>query len=37
LFKIIKWTGAKEIIVPKVGVADGIVQQLYLDYQKKSN
>ena len=37
LFKIVKWTNAKEIIVPKVGVADGIIKQLYLDYQKKSN
>ncbi len=37
LFKIVKWANAKEIIVPKVGVADGIIKQLYLDYQKKSN
>lgn len=37
LFKIVKWTNAKEIIIPKVGVADGIIKQLYLDYQKKSN
>ncbi len=37
LFKIIKWSGAKEIIVPKVGVADGIVKQLYLDYKEKTD
>ena len=36
LFKIIKWSGSKEIIVPKVGVADGIVKQLYFDYLKKT-
>ena len=33
LFKIIKWSGTKEIIVPKVGIADGIVKQLYYDNQ----
>lgn len=37
LFKIIKWSGAREIIVPKVGVADGIVKQLYLDYLVKTD
>jgi len=37
LFKIVKWTSAKEIIVPKVGVADGIIKQLYLNYQENSN
>lgn len=36
LFKITKWSGADEIIVPKVGVADGIVRQLYFDYHKKN-
>lgn len=36
LFKITKWSGANEIIVPKVGVADGIVKQLYFDYLKKT-
>lgn len=39
LFKIVKWSGAKEIIVPKVGIADGIIRQLYDDYktEKKLN
>ncbi|MFO7827307.1 MAG: Ppx/GppA family phosphatase [Bacteroidales bacterium] len=32
LFKIVKWSGAKEIIVPKVGIADGMIKQLYDDY-----
>lgn len=36
LFKITKWSGAKEIIVPKVGIADGIIKQLYSDYLKKA-
>jgi exopolyphosphatase/guanosine-5'-triphosphate,3'-diphosphate pyrophosphatase len=36
LFKITKWSGANEIIVPKVGVADGIVRQLYVDYLKNN-
>lgn len=31
LFKIIKWSGTKEIIVPKVGIADGIVKLLYYE------
>jgi len=35
LFKIVKWAGAKEIIVPKVGIADGIIRQLYDEYQNK--
>ncbi|MFC2104583.1 exopolyphosphatase [Bacteroidota bacterium] len=35
LFKIIKWTSTKEIIIPKVGVADGIIKQLYKDYQNR--
>lgn len=35
LFKIIKWSGTKEIIVPKVGIADGIVKQLYSEYRLK--
>ena len=34
LFKIIKWSGAKEIIVPKMGIADGIVKQIYFDYRQ---
>jgi len=34
LFKIIKWSGTKEIIVPKMGIADGIVKQIYFDYHR---
>ncbi len=37
LFKIVKWSGAKEIIVPKVGIADGIIRQLYDEYRKENN
>ncbi len=29
-----KWSGAKKIIVPQSGLADGIVSQLYNDYKK---
>lgn len=32
--KIMKWTGAKRIIVPTIGVSDGIIHQLYNDYKK---
>ncbi len=32
--KIMKWTGAKRIIVPTIGVSDGIVHQLYEQYKK---
>ncbi|MEE4197022.1 MAG: Ppx/GppA family phosphatase [Bacteroidales bacterium] len=37
LFKIVKWSGAREIIVPKVGIADGMIRQIYDDYQKGKN
>ena len=37
LFKIAKWTRAEQVIVPKVGIADGIIKQLYVKYQKLSN
>lgn len=33
--KIMKWSGAKQIIVPTIGVSDGIVHQLYKEYKKK--
>lgn len=32
--KIMKWTGAKRIIVPTIGVSDGIIHQLYSEYKK---
>ncbi len=31
--KIMKWTGAKRILVPKIGVSDGIVHHLYNSYR----
>jgi exopolyphosphatase/guanosine-5'-triphosphate,3'-diphosphate pyrophosphatase len=37
LFKIVKWSGANEIIVPKVGIADGIIRELYDDYLNEKN
>jgi exopolyphosphatase / guanosine-5'-triphosphate,3'-diphosphate pyrophosphatase len=30
--KLMKWTKAKRILIPKIGVSDGIVHQLYNDY-----
>lgn len=33
--KIMKWSGAKQVIVPTIGVSDGIVRQLYKEYSKK--
>ncbi|MGM0498010.1 MAG: hypothetical protein ACQESJ_08845 [Bacteroidota bacterium] len=32
--KIMKWSNAKKILVPKFGVADGLVRQLYYNYKK---
>ena len=32
--KCMKWSGAKKIIVPQSGLADGIVSQLYDDYMR---
>lgn len=29
-------SGCKEVIVPKVGLADGIIQQLYAEYKRKT-
>lgn len=36
--KVMKWSGAKEVIVPTIGVSDGIVRMLYKEYRgmKKS-
>jgi exopolyphosphatase/guanosine-5'-triphosphate,3'-diphosphate pyrophosphatase len=33
--KIMRWTNAREIIVPTIGVSDGIVRQLYREYSKQ--
>jgi exopolyphosphatase/guanosine-5'-triphosphate,3'-diphosphate pyrophosphatase len=33
--KVMKWSGAKQIIVPTIGVSDGIVHNLYSDYKSK--
>ncbi len=35
--KVIKWAKAEEIYVPMVGLADGIVKQLYKDYIQEQN
>lgn len=32
--KVMKWSGAKRILIPTIGVSDGIVHQLYQQYQK---
>lgn len=34
--KIMKWSDAKHILVPKFGVADGLVRQLYKDFSEKN-
>lgn len=33
--KIMRWVGAKQIIVPTIGISDGIVHVLYLEYLKQ--
>jgi exopolyphosphatase / guanosine-5'-triphosphate,3'-diphosphate pyrophosphatase len=33
---IMKWTRAARILIPKIGVADGIIHQLYNDYRRKT-
>jgi exopolyphosphatase/guanosine-5'-triphosphate,3'-diphosphate pyrophosphatase len=35
--KIMKWTDAKRIIIPTIGISDGIVHQLYNDYKKRKS
>lgn len=35
--KIMKWSNAKKILVPKFGVADGLVRQLYYNYKNHKN
>lgn len=37
LFNIISWSNAKEIIVPKIGIADGIIKLIYKEYQAEKN
>jgi len=32
--QIMRWTGAQEIYVPKIGVADGLIRELYTRLQK---
>jgi exopolyphosphatase / guanosine-5'-triphosphate,3'-diphosphate pyrophosphatase len=34
--KIMKWSGAKQVIVPTIGISDGIIRQLYKNYNKKN-
>ena len=34
--RFMKWSGAREMIVPQVGLPDGIVSQLYSDYKLKN-
>ena len=33
--KIMKWSNAEQIIVPTIGISDGIVRQLYKEYSKQ--
>jgi len=35
--KVMQWSDAKSILVPKFGVADGIVRQLYYNYKEHVN
>ena len=35
-FCCMQWSGAKEMVVPQVGLPDGIVSQLYSDYKLKN-
>lgn len=35
--KIMKWANAQKILVPKFGVADGLVRQLYYNYKNHTN
>ena len=32
-FRCMEWSGAKKMVVPQVGLPDGIVSQLYSDYK----
>ena len=31
--KVMKWSGSKKVIIPTIGVSDGIVHQIYHDYK----
>jgi exopolyphosphatase/guanosine-5'-triphosphate,3'-diphosphate pyrophosphatase len=33
--KIMKWSDANQVIVPTIGVSDGIVRQLYKEYSQQ--
>jgi exopolyphosphatase / guanosine-5'-triphosphate,3'-diphosphate pyrophosphatase len=33
---IMQWCGSRRIYVPRIGLADGIVRQLYKEYREKS-
>jgi exopolyphosphatase/guanosine-5'-triphosphate,3'-diphosphate pyrophosphatase len=35
--KVMKWSNSKKILVPKFGVADGLVRQLYYNYKSHQN
>ena len=35
--KVMKWAGAKQVIVPTIGVSDGIVHMLYREYKAQGN
>ncbi len=37
IMKIMKWSNAKKMLVPKFGVADGLVRQLYYNYKKHND
>ncbi len=32
--KVMKWSGAREVIVPTIGVSDGIIRMLYQEYHR---
>ncbi len=35
--KVMKWSKAKTIVVPTIGVSDGIIHQLYSRYKKENS
>ncbi len=32
---IIRWAGAEEILIPKIGLADGLIQHLYEELKQE--